>query len=142
VSQIRNIILDHVRACQEQGNQARREELEKLKPRLSISQIGHCPRQAVFEAARYHPKHPLHADPFDDYVQEVMEAGNQWEKQTGKALAYAVDLVVELGVDDPRKGKPPQPADYTALVVGSRSSAIPIGTLFHNPKLAASSPPP
>ena len=71
-----------------------------------------------------------------------MEAGNQWEKQTGKALAYAVDLVVELGVDDPRKGKPPQPADYTALVVGSRSSAIPIGTLFHNPKLAASSPPP
>ena len=51
-------------------------------------------------------------------------------------LAYAVDLVVELGVDDPGKGKPPQPADYTALVVGSRSSAIPIGTLFHDPKLS------
>ena len=93
MSQIRNIILDHVRACQEQGNQARREELEKLEPRLSVSQIGHCPRQAIFEAARYHPEHPLHADPthpFDDYVQEVMEAGKVWEKQN-------LPLVEQLG---------------------------------------------
>jgi len=85
VSQIRNIILDHVRACQEQGNQARREELEKLEPRLSVSQIGHCPRQAIFEAVRYHPAHP-----FDDYVQEVMEAGKVWEKQN-------LPLVEQLG---------------------------------------------
>jgi len=85
VSQIRDIVLDHVRACQEQGNRARRGELEKLEPRLSVSQIGHCPRQAMFEAARYHPEHPLHADPthpFNDYVQEVMEAGKVWERQS------------------------------------------------------------
>jgi hypothetical protein len=62
--------------------------------------------------------------------------GRCGKSRRGKALAYAVDLVVELGVDDPGKGKPPQPADYTALVVGSRSSAIPIGTLFHDPKLS------
>jgi hypothetical protein len=50
-------------------------------------------------------------------------------------LAYAVDLIVELGVEELPKGKQPSPDDYTALVVGSRSPAIQIGTLFHDPSL-------
>jgi hypothetical protein len=50
-------------------------------------------------------------------------------------LAYAVDLIVELGVEELPKGKQPSPDDYTALVVGSRSPAIQIGTLFQNPSL-------
>ena len=51
-------------------------------------------------------------------------------------LAYAVDLIVELDVVNAEKGKPPKAEDYTALVVGSRSPAIPIGTLLHDPKLS------
>lgn len=51
-------------------------------------------------------------------------------------LAYAVDLVVEMGLDEPEKGKPPKPDDFFALVVGSRSQAIPIGTEFRNPKFS------
>jgi hypothetical protein len=51
-------------------------------------------------------------------------------------LAYAVDLIVEMSVTQTAKGKPPKPEGYTALVVGSRSPAIPIGTLFCDPKLA------
>jgi hypothetical protein len=51
-------------------------------------------------------------------------------------LAYAVDLIVEMSVADTAKGKPPKPEGYTALVVGSRSPAIPIGTLFRDPKLS------
>jgi len=50
-------------------------------------------------------------------------------------LAYAVDLIAELDVNELPKGEQPAPDDYTALVVGSRSSAIPIGTLLYDPKL-------
>jgi len=51
-------------------------------------------------------------------------------------LAYACDLIVEMDVVNAAKGKPPKAEDYTALVVGSRSPSIPIGTLFHNPSLS------
>jgi len=51
-------------------------------------------------------------------------------------LAYAVDLVMEFSVDELAKGKLPKPTAYTALVVGSRSDAFPIGTLLRDPKLA------
>jgi hypothetical protein len=90
VSYVRDAVIEHVRACNEQGNKARGGELSQLPPRIPVSQIGHCPRQAIFEAARWHPDHPLHVDPthpFDDYVMEIMEAGNVWEYQTGKALS-------------------------------------------------------
>jgi len=50
-------------------------------------------------------------------------------------LAYAVDLILELSVSEMPKGKPPKPEQYTALVIGSRSPAIQIGTLFRNPTL-------
>jgi hypothetical protein len=50
-------------------------------------------------------------------------------------LAYACDLIVELDVANAAKGKPSKPEDYVALVVGSRSPAIPIGTVFHDPNL-------
>jgi hypothetical protein len=56
------------------------------------------------EAVRYHPDHPLHAEPthdFDAYVKEIMEAGNVWEHQTGKALAQQFDGVVHRERDDP-----------------------------------------
>ena len=49
-------------------------------------------------------------------------------------LAYAVDLIVELGLNEPEKGEPPKPDDFYALVVGSQSPDIPIGTRFLNPK--------
>jgi hypothetical protein len=90
VSYVRDAVIEQVRACNEQGNKARGNELSQLPPRIPVSQIGHCPRQAIFEAARWHPDHPLHVDPthsFDDYVMEIMEAGNVWEYQTGKALS-------------------------------------------------------
>jgi hypothetical protein len=90
VSYIRDTVIQHVRECHEAGNQARGDELGQEEPRLSVSQIGHCPRMAILDAVRYHPHHPLHAAPthdFDDYVLEIMEAGNVWERQTGKALA-------------------------------------------------------
>jgi hypothetical protein len=66
--------------------------------------VGHCPRQAIFDTARYHPDHPLHVDPthpFDDYVMEIMEAGNVWEHQTVKALASKLNGRVHWKRDDP-----------------------------------------
>ena len=87
---LRQSVIQHVRTANHESNRIRGEELGKLPPRIPVSQIGHCPRQAILEAARYHPDHPLHRDPthdFDDYVKEVMECGNVWEPQTGLAVA-------------------------------------------------------
>ena len=86
------------------GNRKRGDELSQLEPRIPVSQTGHCPRQAILEAVRYHPEHPLHAEPthgFDPYVKEIVEAGNVWEHQTGKALAEQFDGVVHWERDDP-----------------------------------------
>jgi len=101
---IREYVLDHVLLLNQKGDLARKKELEKLPPRLSVSGIGHCPRQAIFEAARYHPDHPLHVDPthpFDAYVKEVMECGNLWETQTRKALALGLGDKVHWRKNDP-----------------------------------------
>ena len=51
-------------------------------------------------------------------------------------LAYAVDLIVEVGIDELKKGVSPKPENFHALVVGSRSADIPIGTVFHDPKFS------
>jgi len=51
-------------------------------------------------------------------------------------LAYAVDLVVEVGIDELKKGVSPKPENFHALVVGSRSANIPIGRVFQNPKFS------
>ena len=104
MSYVREAVIEHVRTCNEHGNQVRGDELSKLPPRIPVSQIGHCPRQAIFDAARWHPDHPLHIDPthpFDDYVMEIMEAGNVWEYQTGKALASKLNGGVHWKRDDP-----------------------------------------
>ena len=101
---VREAVIEHVRACNTKGNKARGDELSQLPPRIPVSQIGHCPRQAIFEAVRWHPDHPLHVDPthpFDDYVMEIMEAGNVWEHQTGKALASKLNGSVHWKRDDP-----------------------------------------
>ena len=100
---IRNAVIEHIQTCHEKGNQARGDELGREEPRLSVSQIGHCPRLAIFEAVRYHPDHPLHVEPthpFDAYVLEIMEAGNVWEHQTGRALAHRYEDAVHWRKDD------------------------------------------
>ena len=51
-------------------------------------------------------------------------------------LAYAMDLQVLLGVDDLPKGKPAQPDNFKAVVMGSRDRDLPTGTALRNPKLA------
>lgn len=51
-------------------------------------------------------------------------------------LAYAVDLVVEVGLDKLKKGVLPKSQNFYALVVGSRSPDIPIGTIFRDPKFS------
>jgi hypothetical protein len=70
---------------------------------------------------------------------EVSDAGEPVAKglvpDVERNLAYAVDLIAKLDVNELPEGEQPSPDDYTALVVGSRSSAIPIGTLFRDPKL-------
>ena len=101
---IRNAVTNYIETRHVEGNRKRGDELGKLEPRIPVSQIGHCPRQAIMEAVRYHPDHPLHAEPthsFDVYVKEIMEAGNVWEHQTGKALAEQFDGVVHWERDDP-----------------------------------------
>ena len=101
---IRNAVTNYIETRHVEGNRKRGDELGKLEPRIPVSQIGHCPRQALLEAVRYHPEHPLHAEPthgFDAYVKEIMEAGNVWEHQTGKALAGQFDGVVHWEHDDP-----------------------------------------
>lgn len=50
-------------------------------------------------------------------------------------LAYAVDLLLETSVRDVGRGKQPKPEDFLATVMGGRSSALPIGTVFKNPVL-------
>ena len=75
---IRNAVIEHIQTCHEKGNQARGDELGQEEPWLSVSQIGHCPRMAIFEAVRYHPDHPLHVEPthpFDAYVLRVWRPG-------------------------------------------------------------------
>ena len=71
---------------------------------------------------------------------EVSKSGEPTETGIGpnieRNLAYAVDLIVEMDVAKTKKGVPPKPEDFYALVVGSRSSDIPIGTMFHNPKFS------
>jgi len=104
MSYVREAVIEHVRACKERGNWARGDELGKLPPRIPVSQIGHCPRQAIFEAVRWHPNHPLHVDPthpFDDYVMEIMECGNVWEHQTGLAMGRRFGESVHWLRDDP-----------------------------------------
>jgi hypothetical protein len=101
---IRNAVTNYIETRHVEGNQKRGDELSQLEPRIPVSQIGHCPRQAILEAVRYHPEHPLHAEPshgFDAYVKEIMEAGNVWEHQTGQALAEQFDGVVHWERDDP-----------------------------------------
>jgi hypothetical protein len=104
MSYVREAVLEHVHACCEEGNQVRGNELSRLEPRLPVSQIGHCPRQAIFEAVRYHPDHPLHADtthPFGPYVEELLECGNVWEHQTGRALSRKLGDKVYWHREDP-----------------------------------------
>jgi len=101
---IRNAVTDYIETRHVEGNRKRGHELSQLEPRIPVSQIGHCPRQAILEAVRWHPDHPLHAEPshdFDAYVKEIMEAGNVWEHQTGKALAEQFDGTVHWERDDP-----------------------------------------
>jgi hypothetical protein len=101
---IRNAVTNYIETRHVEGNRKRGDELSQLEPRIPVSQIGHCPRQAILEAVRYHPEHPLHAEPthgFDAYVKEIMEAGNVWEHQTGKALAEQFDGVAHWERDDP-----------------------------------------
>ena len=71
---IRNAVTDYIEMRHVAGNQKRGDELSKLEPRIPVSQIGHCPRQAILEAIRWHPEHPLHTEPtrpFDAYVMKV-----------------------------------------------------------------------
>jgi hypothetical protein len=73
-------------------DRARRAELQEHGPRLPVSQLGHCPRRCVFEAVRHHLEHPLHVEvthSYDEYVQEIMEVRNVWERETGIALQRA-----------------------------------------------------
>jgi hypothetical protein len=100
---IRDATVERVQVRHEEGNEARGAELSQEKPRIPVSQIGHCPRMAIFEAARYHPDHPLHVAPthlFDDYVLEIMEAGDVWERQTTRALARKYGDAVHWKKDD------------------------------------------
>ena len=104
MSYVRETVLEHVHACCEEGDHLRGAELSTLEPRLPVSQIGRCPRQAIFEAVRYHPDHPLHADtthPFDPYVEELLECGNVWEHQTGRALSRRLGDKVHWQRADP-----------------------------------------
>jgi len=101
---IRDTTLYHAAACVNQSNEDRAKELGAKPPRIPVSQIGHCPRQAILEAVRYHPNHPLHTDithPFDTYVMEVLQAGNVWEPETGKALSRRLGDRVHWERGDP-----------------------------------------
>ena len=51
-------------------------------------------------------------------------------------LVFAVDIILEMGIDELPKGKAPKPENFYALVVGSRNPALPIGTELRNPKFA------
>ena len=41
---VRETVMLHARQRIQEGNQARQEELERLLPRIPVSQIGHCTR--------------------------------------------------------------------------------------------------
>jgi len=53
---------------------------------------------------RHHPEHPLHAEvthPYDEYVQEIMEVGNVWERETSIALQRAYGNLLHWEQGDP-----------------------------------------
>jgi hypothetical protein len=96
----RDATVQHVQVRHEEGDEARGAGLGQEKPRIPVSQIGHCPRLAIFEAVRYHPEHPLHVEPthpFDDYVLEITEAGNVWEYQQGQETSDCGDCTIDVG---------------------------------------------
>jgi len=49
-------------------------------------------------------------------------------------ILYAVDIILETGIDELPKGQAPTPENFYALVVGSRNPALPIGTELRDPK--------
>jgi hypothetical protein len=72
-----------------------------------IKLVGHCPRQAIFDAARYHPDHPLHVDP-------ALRVGNDlWSGHIDFLIDPCQELPdydpqpmeLERGVKVPRDGK-------------------------------------
>lgn len=76
---------------------------DSLVPHLFISDVGVCPRKAVWSALVHYPHHQLHADvthPFSPYVQAIMRCGNVWETETEAALraAYGDALQTQVPV--------------------------------------------
>jgi len=49
-------------------------------------------------------------------------------------ILYAVDIILETGIDELPKGQAPTSENFYALVVGSRNPALPIGTELRDPK--------
>ena len=78
---IRGIVIKHVRAKQEESNQAWEDTHHYDEPRLFVSDIGHCPRAAYYNAFGHFEGHPFCVErthPFDDYVVEILRAGYVW----------------------------------------------------------------
>ena len=98
------------------------------KPLKKLYDVMHSSRCHVIVTARAKKKYEVGKDG------EPKEVGLVPDVE--RNLAYAVDLIVEVGLDELKKGVPPKPSNFYALVVGSRSADIPIGTVFKDPKFS------
>lgn len=100
---VRQAVIEHVRAKNQESNQAWQDTHHYDEPRLFVSDIGHCPRAAYYSAFGHFEGHPFCVErthPFDDYVVEILRAGYVWEHQTGLALRHALDGAVHWQKDD------------------------------------------
>lgn len=98
------------------------------KPLKRLYDVMHSSQCHVIVTARAKKKYKVGEDGKPEEVGLVADVERN--------LAYAVDLIIEVGLDELKKGVPPKPKNFYALVVGSRSADIPIGTIFRNPKFS------
>lgn len=90
LSLVRTAVEAHIEQQRKLDNAAWKERHIGTEPRLFISDMGGCPRKAVWNALVHYPGHPLHlpgiVPSFSPYVQAIMRAGIVWEKETELAL--------------------------------------------------------
>lgn len=101
LSLVRTAVEQHIELERVRSETAWRERHSDTVPHLFVSDVGSCPRKAVWSAVNSYHKHPLRVEathPFSPYVQAIMRAGIVWEKETEAALRaiYGDDLQTQV----------------------------------------------